>query len=320
MTFNVSTSNNSIPEVFSHGTIRTFTLWLSVVLIGNIFGGIANVIIAVVTLNYKPLRICISSPLIAHCAILDSLRALVVYPGVSLLAYLAPDYPAFPAAACRYIGGIGSLIVFTTNWAYCCLAGHRFCAAIFPHHFHYLSRRCIAVAINCLPWLLSLLFLAFPVFEIHVKFVYTRPWSACVLGPLGGLVSGLFIAVVTYLPCAVSGFCYVVICLNAWLMSSSLKKTTPKMARIRGTLQRRFQISRLLFVCSLFTVVMTLPLPLALAWFPAYFTTNFVAQMWVRLPQFLASAFNPIVYMLVSRDYRNGVLKILRNGDHHAFY
>ena len=79
---------------------RSFLTWLILILSANLSGALANLVIAVATLAYRPLRSCASSVMIAHCAVMDFIRSIVVYPMLSLIAFLAPYYD-FPVWACR---------------------------------------------------------------------------------------------------------------------------------------------------------------------------------------------------------------------------
>jgi 7 transmembrane receptor (rhodopsin family) len=268
-----------------------FLTWLSLVLIGNLFGGVASILIAVTTLTYKPLRSCSSSALMAHCAILDAIRSLVIYPVLSLFAFFAP-YHKFPVSACRYIAAPAYAFVYANYWAYCSLAINRFFAAVFPHHYRYLTTTSAKVIVNILPWFLSGILLTFPFFEIGANFTFTEPWNACIVGPLHNYVSGAILALGTYFPCAVCGLCYVTLLIRARITRRRVVSPTGLQGSL-AKVQRRYDMSRILFFCFLWTFSSLLLLMLAISWFPALIG-NYVVQTWLRLPQFLSSAFNPV--------------------------
>ncbi|OQV23643.1 hypothetical protein BV898_02386 [Hypsibius exemplaris] len=290
------------PHVYYH---KSVLFWLSIVLSGNFFGILANSVIAVTTLTYKPIRTCSSSSLIAHCAILDIIRSTFAYPGASLLGYLTPFY-GFPVGGCRYFGGMISLINYTTNWAYCCLAGHRLCATILPHHYRFLIRTRSLISINLLPWIISIILLALPFFEAGsmVKFVLTAPWSSCQVGPLDAAAAMAILGLGTYFPCALCVGCYVTILIQAKMtalrchsigIAVNLINTDNISSSPQPIHQRRYEMCRMLFGSSLWTLASTLFLPAALSWFPdPFFADNYPAQIFMRLPQYLASAFNPV--------------------------
>ncbi|OQV23631.1 hypothetical protein BV898_02374 [Hypsibius exemplaris] len=316
--WNATTNSPLSPAITSHSP--NFLIWLILVLSANLFGAITNLLIAIATLTYRPIRCCSSSGLIAHCASLDVIRSIIVYPGLSLIAFLGP-YHHFPQSACRYVGGLAYILVYTTNWAYCCLGVHRLCAVALPHHFRYLTQKSAVAAINLFPWLLSALLALFPFFGIGVEFVYTQPWNGCVIGPLGDRDAGFVLAMGTFLQSAISLIAHAAILMQVRMSARNRRRrvTTVKeeedlrnqydqqMITLNSeATQRRYDISRMLFVCSVWTFVVSLMLPLVISWAPAYLATNYPAQTWLRFLQFLSSAFNPVFFLLVSSLYRAG--------------
>ena len=299
--------------------------WLTVTLSVNVLGGLANSIIVVATLAYRPLRACSSSSLIAQSAGMDALRCFLIYPVNCLLGYLAPYQTPQEEAmkteqSCRYIGGVTAMVIFATNWSYCCLAAHRFCAAILPHQYRALTRRSALIAINAAPWLIAALLTAFPFFKVGgLRLVATRPWAACTVGPLGYTPVAAVISVGTYLPCALACLCYVTVVVRARravakrrrlvgsVMTANHRADVGSSAagnsrsfagvseiQMTSTVERRYEMVRMLLVCSLMTLALTSLLPVVLAGFPVYFSGSYLAPMWLRLMQYVASAANPV--------------------------
>ncbi|GAV09746.1 hypothetical protein RvY_19234 [Ramazzottius varieornatus] len=85
----------------------------------------------------------------------------------------------------------------------------------------------------------------------------------------------------------------------------------PAMRRRITQAQRRAILSRVLFVSALWHAICFLPVRVWVVAAPGAFFTNLPLQLWLRVLTLLGYSFNPVLFLALNHDYREGAMQLL---------
>ena len=259
----------------------------------NICGAFANGVTLLATITYPPLRQSSSWILLAHCILLDYLNAQFIAPGLILVTYLGA-WP-FPAYFCRIWGGVSIIITLAGDWSHAVLAVNRFIAVVLPHHYRpFTTRKMLSLAV-AFPWLMACALNVNPVAGLAgVLYQITKPFAGCLPFPANAMYNIEMIALGVYLPSVMIGISYITVLVKAKI---SLRMRTGleggEVGR-RSVLKKRYEVSKILFLCFLWFCVSNFANPIAYSYFPVPFLGSPLTQLAIKGLQDVSSAVNPV--------------------------
>ncbi|OQV23639.1 hypothetical protein BV898_02382 [Hypsibius exemplaris] len=293
----------SVSVYISHH--RSLIVWTVAVLTINLIGALANILTFIATLTYRPLRKSSSCLLLAHCILLDTFITVVTEIGAVLVTLFGDRL--FPAHFCQAWGVFVFGPTFVGNWAHALLAFNRFVAATFPHQYRRSTARPVLLATIIIPWVISVVVNVFPVAGNRVRFEMMWPWAGCMVQPLESLAQQLVTSFGTYIPCLVTGMCYTSVLIRSRL---SVRRRVGEGSR-STVLNQRYEVSKMLFACFLWYCGANFTLPAAVTFFPRLYFSSPLTQLAFKGLQYVSSAVNPVFFIAVSKNYRDGVILVM---------
>ena len=288
-------SNCSLPptvhqalSILSPHYRHAWLIWIACTLITCIFGTLANGVLLTVTIVYKKIRDSSSSALIVHSIIVDLYISAVVAPVISILGYLGPQY-RLPDQFCRFFGLGFYGLYYVHVWAGCVLAFQRLLATCWPMSYAKFTKKPVLICMIIFPWAMSISISIFPMFNFGTKIVQSSLAGGCTLVTSGHNVS-ILNSFALYFPSVLMGLFYIVLLTRTLLV---LREKTSQ-GKAGYLLQRRLEISCMLFVSFLWFCVSMYPLTLVLAFFPRQFNTNIALHL---VPRYLTASYsclNPV--------------------------
>ncbi|OWA50247.1 hypothetical protein BV898_14770 [Hypsibius exemplaris] len=309
---NFTNTSSLVPALraATHATFhKSIVIWVAITLTLTVFGVAANAVILIATVKHPPLRRFSSCILLAHCVLIDLLTCIFLEPLVILTPYLG-GFVAFPSNYCRIAGGpiMGSL--FLTTWSHAVLAVSRFLAAVFPHQYRHFTRRPVQIAAIFLPWIIAVTLNAFPIAEWGIRYELGGVWAGCLLGTAADPLRGIIFILGVYIPCAVIGLSYAIVLIKVKLTVRRVVGDSPGGAgnpSRRSALRRRYEVAKLLFLCFIWFCIGNFGVSTAGTYFSKAYAASPLTQLALKGLQYLSPSFNPIFFILVSRDYRTGI-------------
>ncbi|OQV11797.1 hypothetical protein BV898_13922 [Hypsibius exemplaris] len=297
--------NATIAEPQQHNNPQLLG-WIISVLVTNILGGVANVLLLISLFVYRPLRRSSSWALIVHCIAIDLWMTTVSVPNATIPVYLGPHYP-LSRAFCTY----QNLYVYSAYvagfYAECVLAIHRLVATVLPHHFHLLTKKSAIISIIISPWIVSVLLNIFAVLGVGMEMVRNVKSGGCSTGPTASssVNSVLFYSVFgVYFPTGVMGVCYAVV------LGKTIRDVRRK-ANVSRVLARKWEISRTLFLSFAWHCITIYPIYVTVGFFERAYAENLALQLTLRWLTNSFSAINPVFYWTSSRLFQDGIRKVL---------
>ncbi|OQV19450.1 hypothetical protein BV898_06441 [Hypsibius exemplaris] len=306
---NSTSTNNSFPlasrppnPFVDPKSLLYFTVFL---LLTNAFGTVANILLLLAIAIHRPLRKTVSHILIAHCLVLDLASTIVSVPASVVQVYLPPHLPAY---FCRYEGLLVYGVNMAISWATTVIALQRLAAALLHRHFKtFMTTRGFLRAMLLFPWLVTAILVVFTTTETGLKIARLGAGN-CVIVSASNSSTPVFVYTVfsRYLPTVLDGVSYLVV----------LTKTCGDLRRRPGShsLQRRLELSRMLFLSFLWRCCTVYPSTVAISFFPAEYARNFAAQMATAFLWFSFGAIDPIFFWASSRLFQRGVKEVLSHG------
>lgn len=281
-------------------------VWITIILLINALGTLANTILLLTLLTHKPLRQFFSFPLLLHCIAIDLYGTVVAVPGATVPVYLGPQWP-LPAQYYHYQPLFVYMNYAASMYAGAVLAVQRLVATVKPHQFVCMTRRPALVTMLLIPWLAAPTINLFPTIGVGLRNIGSLP-AALAGGCHYALTAGrrtaarpflLYQVCQYYVPSAVIGVSYtVVLAVTTRTIGRRVGRRETAGCRdeaVPHSLRRRLEISRMLFISFLWqclTVYSTMITPivddrtlmgsLSLQLFLSFLTTSFGAINPVR--------------------------------------
>jgi hypothetical protein len=282
---NASLNNASLFELHYSSLI----IFMVIILTINFSGAVANGIIFIATMTYRPLHRSSSSLLLAHCILLDFFTTICVEPSLVLVTYFG-SVASLPKNFCHGFGPLLFVTLFANNWSHATLAINRFIAAAFPHQYKYFVTRPALITAVTFPWLVSGMLNLFPIAQITVRYELARGWRSCTLGAAGSTTRNVLLALGLYFPCLVIGLCYSIVLIKARI---SIRRREGDNIR-HVALRKRHEASKMLFMCFIWYCISNFCVPTANSFFSAAYIASPLTQLGLRGLQYISSAVNPV--------------------------
>ena len=262
---------------------ETLTVYVAI-LLTNIFGAAANIILLLAMVRFPELRKSSGSALIMHCIIIDLYTTVVAVPSMIITSRIKAVYN-LPESACKDQSLYLYIAYSATMYASCVVALHRLVATILPRHFSFLTKKSAIITMILLPWVVAFSINIFPALQIGVKIIKS-PSGGCEVVAIKA--SSLLWSTVFgyYLPTGLIGISYVIV----------LGKTSYDVYHRRGSrsLRRRLEISRMLFVSFLWHCITIYPAAILVSVFLKEIIKHLQLQLAIKWLGSSFSAVNPV--------------------------
>ncbi|OQV17729.1 hypothetical protein BV898_08186 [Hypsibius exemplaris] len=246
----LNTTTTGVTSSFRDHRVELLAFTIAILII-NVLGAVANVLLLLALAIYRPLRNSSSCIFIGHCIVIDLYATVVTVPAVALPLYLGPGYP-LPKDFCRLQPLLINSVYVVSLYAASMTALHRLIAAVLPLRFAVIRLRWINLLIILFPWLVTVSLNGLPVFGVIYRMVRSNVTGTCaVVGVPGYYATQLLTTLCTYLPTAVIGACYFVV-----LLKTAIQLQQRQASRM---LHRRMEISRTLFLSFVWHCISTYP-------------------------------------------------------------
>ncbi|OQV22549.1 hypothetical protein BV898_03375 [Hypsibius exemplaris] len=300
-----------------HKSYKTsITIWTAFELTVIFAGALLNAVTLAVTVTHPPLRRASSCALLCHCISIDLFMTLCTQPGSVLISYIGPDATT-PWHFCQIWGGVAFGAYYLNIWAHCLLAVNRFIAFVFPHHYKYAVTKPVLIGSARVPWLMAGILEIFPVAGINMTYEPGTSWpSGCHSAELSVKTSRVLNIMGIYLPCVIIGVCYSVIIVKAKIAATRrnhvVQPAEVEVLHHGGlVLMKRYQMSKILFLCFLWFCVANFPQPIAGGYLPVRISGDPLFGLSMKGLQSVSCAINPIFFLLISKDYIQGRISLL---------
>ncbi|OQV20014.1 hypothetical protein BV898_06018 [Hypsibius exemplaris] len=248
--------------------------WIFGVLATNTFGALANIILLIAMVIHRPLRQFQSRALIIHCILIDIYASIIQVPTATIPVYLTMAYP-LAKDFCLYQGIFGYFTYAASMYSASVLALHRVVATIFPRHFNFLTTERATICLIVLPWFPIVIINIFPALKIGLvmrRNVYT---AACSFARTGksDVAINVYTTFAYYVPTVIMGVSYFIVLIKTWITYQEKKSSR--------ALQRRLEISWMLFVSFIWHCCTIYPFIIVNAFFSKEFARSFTSQLFV---------------------------------------
>ena len=162
------------------------------------------------------------------------------------------------------------------------------------HRDHVSSQSYMA----CITRNLTILALVFPWFMgivLNISAVpglglQTKSFGGCLPSPATSKMMDLMVILGTYVPCTVIGMSYITVLIKAKM---SLRRK-PGDGGHHLVLLKRYEVSKMLFICFLWFCIANFPVPVTFAFFPVQYVSSPRTQLAFKGLQYVSSAVDPV--------------------------
>ncbi|OQV23084.1 hypothetical protein BV898_03130 [Hypsibius exemplaris] len=269
------------------------------------FGAVLNVLLLAALTVHQPLRETSGRALLIHCILMDFYITTIGVPIVSITLFLGPTH-ILPRYFCKYQPIYIYMPAAVGVLASSLLAIHRLIATVWPQTFAAVSNSRVITALIVLPWIVAGSTTIFPtVLNIGPEFVPSNNMGGCEFARAPESAFDMVSAVLDFIvPTIVMGMCYGIVLVKTY--------RAVRINRGNRTRQRRFEISRTLFLSFLWHTVCIYPTLVVVTCFPETLVKNpyfYLAVSW--LPNSF-SFVNPIFFLASSRMFQDGIKEFLQ--------
>ncbi|XP_055329917.1 octopamine receptor beta-2R-like [Paramacrobiotus metropolitanus] len=249
-----------------------------------------------------------SQCLVVHLLFIELLVGGGVVPALALSTAVPSLRPSSASCALFYLAV--SWIVQAEHWSALCLSINRLTAILLPHHYPAWTSRPAIFIMTTLSWLIPLTTTLPQMLGVVGRFDALPPWQSCgvvmAVGPQRP-TQVFLLALGSYFPMAGTFANYLVIflTLQMWRVRRQTDgKEGGRSARVLEKSRKRLRMAKMLFASSLWFMICYLPFTITLVYFSRLYVAMPAMHLWMRMLYYAGLTGSPVIFLLLSRDYR----------------
>ncbi|XP_055347997.1 olfactory receptor 11A1-like [Paramacrobiotus metropolitanus] len=294
--------SNSTPPVYHRFRLEV-TVWYSIMTFLSTTGCTLSILLLLLIALSKKLRTR-SSALFLNLLLQVALQCGVGMPLLVQSYQGVPFSLAGDKELCRRTFIFYFIIVHCVDWTDLMIAVNRFIAVCLPHKYPQWTRGFRLYSMVVAPWLIGLGIALLPQFGIGGEFRRFTSWESCGVFYYNATWSLVFVMLGIGLPVSSTFLLYLTIFAVVLYRHFRVPVAPVGMGEATRRTQKRYRSVRMFFGVFVCYAGCLLPPPIANGFFQKEYSSQPMLQLIFRAVMLLGNALIPVIYLIVSKDYR----------------